>query len=60
MRLEAEWRRILDDPRPSKVLSALGDEVDWQMAANPKAYSIMAGRRLKQPRRMRFPEGGPH
>jgi hypothetical protein len=38
---DAEWRRIIDDPRPSKTLSALADEIDSQMKATPEAYPII-------------------
>ena len=38
---DAEWRRIIRDPRPRKNLSLLADEVDAQMAANADAYPLI-------------------
>ena len=35
---DAEWQRILSDPRPRPALSKLGDEIEAQMKANPECF----------------------
>ena len=35
---DAEWRRIISDPRPRPALSKLGDEIEAQMKANPECF----------------------
>lgn len=35
---DAAWERIINDPRPRPALSALGDEVEAQLKANPEAF----------------------
>jgi hypothetical protein len=35
---DAEWRRIIDDPRPRPLLNALLDDLDAQIKANPNAF----------------------
>ena len=32
---DAEWHRILADPRPRPALTALGDEIETELKANP-------------------------
>jgi hypothetical protein len=34
---EAEWARIIQDPRPHPALTALGDAIEAQLKANPEA-----------------------
>ena len=36
---DAEWSRIINDPRPRRALSALGDEIEAQLKANPERFS---------------------
>ncbi len=36
---DAEWERIIRDPRPRPKLSALGDKLDAQYRANPEAFA---------------------
>jgi hypothetical protein len=38
---DAEWRRIIDDPRPSSALKALISEIDAQMKSDPSAFPEM-------------------
>jgi hypothetical protein len=35
---DAEWSRIIHDPRPRPALSALGDAVEAQLRANPECF----------------------
>jgi len=35
---DAEWQRIISDPRPRPALSKLGDEIEAQMKANPECF----------------------
>jgi hypothetical protein len=35
---DAEWRRIIDDPRPSPALDALAESVDAEFRANPQSF----------------------
>ena len=44
---DAEWRRIINDPRPSKKLNALVDKVEAQMAADPSVYPLITEEALK-------------
>ena len=34
---EAEWSRIIHDPRPRPALTALGDAIEAQLKTNPEA-----------------------
>lgn len=45
---DREWKRIIDNPRPNKTLSALGDEIDAQMGKNPDAYPVMAEKNFER------------
>jgi hypothetical protein len=38
---EREWRRIIDDPQPSKALTAFGDKLDAQWARNSEVFPIL-------------------
>ena len=35
---DAEWERILNDPRPRPALTRLGDEIEAQLLANPDCF----------------------
>jgi hypothetical protein len=35
---DAEWRRILNDPRPRPALEALADSIDAEYRANPESF----------------------
>jgi hypothetical protein len=35
---DAEWQRILADPRPRPALAALGDEIEGELKANATRY----------------------
>jgi hypothetical protein len=35
---DAEWERIIADPRPRLALTKLGDEVEAQIKANPENF----------------------
>jgi hypothetical protein len=39
---DSEWRRIINDPRPSQALSALADEIDAKMAVDPELFPIIS------------------
>ena len=36
---DAAWERIIADPRPRPALTALGDEIEAQLEANPHRFS---------------------
>jgi hypothetical protein len=36
---DGEWRRIIDDPRPRPALTALLDDIDAQLKANPEGLA---------------------
>lgn len=36
---DAKWQRIISDPRPRPALTALGDQIDAQLKANPASFS---------------------
>ena len=38
---DAEWERIIRDPRPRPALSKLGDEVDAAFRANPEQFPLL-------------------
>jgi hypothetical protein len=40
---DAEWDRLISDPRPRPALSKLGDGIEAKMRANPTQFSEMAG-----------------
>ena len=35
---DAEWARIINDPRPRPALTALGDEIAAQLKTNPERF----------------------
>jgi hypothetical protein len=36
---DAQWQRIISSPRPRPALTALGDEIEAQLKANPAAFA---------------------
>jgi len=39
---DAEWERIIRDPRPRSALTKLGDEVEAAFRADPEQFPIMS------------------
>ncbi|MDQ3314174.1 MAG: hypothetical protein M3505_06030 [Verrucomicrobiota bacterium] len=39
---DAEWERIIRDPRPRPALTRLGDEVEAAYRANPDQFCVMS------------------
>jgi hypothetical protein len=35
---DAEWSRIINDPRPRPALSALGDQIEAELKADPERF----------------------
>ena len=35
---DAEWRRIIDDPRPRPALDALAEAIEAEFRANPESF----------------------
>jgi hypothetical protein len=44
---DAKWQRIMADSRPRPALTALGDEIDAQLKANPAAFRKLSDADLK-------------
>jgi hypothetical protein len=38
---DAEWERIINDPRPSPALTALGDAIEAEFKRDPEAFPEM-------------------
>ena len=36
---DAHWDRIINDPRPRPALTALADEIEAQLKANPECFA---------------------
>jgi hypothetical protein len=36
---DSEWQRIIQDPRPRRGLSALGDEIEAQLKSNSQTFA---------------------
>lgn len=41
---DAEWKKIIHDPRPRPALTALGDEIEAQLRVNPNCFPQMSVR----------------
>jgi hypothetical protein len=35
---DAQWTRIISDPRPRRALSALGDQIEAQLKSDPRQF----------------------
>jgi len=61
---DAAWENIIHDPRPCPALTALGDEIEAQLAANPEVFPeitpfLVSAGDPGLPRRRATPEGRP-
>lgn len=41
---DAEWKRIIADPRPRPALTAVGDQIEAQFKTNPERFPEMNDR----------------
>jgi hypothetical protein len=46
---DAEWRRILDDPRPRPALDALLSAVEAEYRSNPKSFKELNDKNFESP-----------
>lgn len=46
---DAEWRRILDDPRPRPALDALVNAAEAAYRSNPKGFKELTDKNLESP-----------